>query len=210
MQQDLRKLTSFIFVLGASLSMAACSGGDSARATVDRYFAAARKMDGQTMSEQILPANAEAVESARELLAEDGDEYLAVFADYLKGNAAKMTYEIKDVKEDGDKAQATVEARYVNGGPLIQATLGEAIGKMFASAFSGEQPTQEETNQLFSEIMKDKQQALEETFLTKTITIDLLRQDDAWYIEEVTDDMTDVITSGFLSVFDGMDEIFGQ
>lgn len=206
----MKKLMSLLMMGLLMVGLVACGAPGSPKATVESYFVAAKKLDTEAMSRQILPENTEAVAKTNEALGEKDDEFSKVFLDYLKTNAAKMTYEIKQVDESGDNALVTVESRYVNGAPLIQTVLAEAIGKMFESAFSGQQPTEEETNKLFTDLLREKQGEIEETFLTQTLEIPLVKSNGKWYIKEADDEMLDVVTSGFVSAFAGMADAFGQ
>ena len=67
--------------------------------------------------------------------------------DYLKANA-KNIYKIKDTKINDDTAVVTVDFKYVNGGPIIKATIAEYFAKGLSLVFSGIELTEEETSQI--------------------------------------------------------------
>ena len=68
--------------------------------------------------------------------------------------------------------------------------------KMLPLAFSGTEMTEEETNQMFADTMKEQAEIVSETFKETTLKIDLVKQDNEWYITEITDEMMDVVLSG--------------
>lgn len=206
----MKKLFSLWMAGLMMIGLVACGAPASPKSTVESYFNAAKKLDSEAMSRQILPENTEAIAKTNEALVEAEDDSSKVFLDYLKANAAKMTYEITNVDESGDNAVVTIKSRYVNGAPVIQSVMEEAISKMFESAFSSQQPTEEETSKLFTDLMKEKQGEIEETFLTQTLQIPLVKSNGKWYINEVEDKMLDVVTSGFVSVFAGMADAFNN
>lgn len=118
---------------------------------------------------------------------------------HLKTNAGKMTYKISESEVNGDKAVVTVDCKYVDGGVLLKATLGEAFAKILGMSFTGVEPTDEEMGQMFISIMQEQSKTLGETYSEDTLKINCIKQDDVWYIEEVSEEMLDVVMSGFIS-----------
>ncbi len=129
--------------------------------------------------------------------------------DYLKTNAGKMTYKVTGSEIDGDKAVVTVDCKYVNGGPLLKATIGEAFSKMMGLAFSGIEMTEEENNQIFMSIMKEQAKLIGETFKEATIKINCIKEQDTWYIAETNDELLDVVMSGFMTAGKEIADSFG-
>src|SRR5699024_2501075 len=130
---------------------------------------------------------------------EDQDALEVYFLDYIKSNAKKITYEIKESKIDGDNATVAVDFKYVNGGPLLKATFGEYMKEAFASAFTGKELTDEENSEIFISAMEAQSEKMEETFTEKTLNIECVKIEDNWYIDDPSDELLDVIMSGILS-----------
>lgn len=206
----MKKLISGLLLFVMMVSLSGCGSTASAKGTVEQYFAAAKKLDTETMKKLIVPSNTDDADMMDDMNDAEEDASAKFFLDYLKTNAGKMTYKVLDETIDEDQAVVKVESRYVDGAPLIQATFGEAMIKMLGEAFSGQEPTEEETTQMFEDIMKEQQEKIDETFKTVTMDIDLVHQDDQWYIREVNDDMSDVISSGFFSALEGFGDAFGD
>jgi hypothetical protein len=208
-RNEMKKVISIIAATLMLLSLAGCSGAkpDSA---VDKFFSAAKKLDVDAMGASIAPSNTEDVQKAKDILTgEEEDEYAKYFLDYLQKNAEKMEYTITGTETNGDKAVVTVDCKYVDGGPLLRATVGEFFTKLLGMAFTGEEPTEEETNQMFVNIMQEQTAIISETYQEKTIDINCVQQDGVWYIEEVNDDMLDVVLSGFMTVGSELAESLG-
>lgn len=193
-------------------SLTSCTNGVKAEDTVKGYFQAAKNFDGKAMAGFIAPSNAtdrKEMEGLGSATAEENDisQYML---SYLKGNAKKMTYQVKSSQEDANKAKVTVESRYVDGGPFMKEVMGEALGQMITLAFSGKEPTEEEISTMFSSVIKENSGSHPETFKTETLDIELVKVENKWYINQVDNKMQDVITSGFFSVVDEMGDAFSQ
>lgn len=190
-----------------SLALLAGCSGAKPESTVEAFFTAGQQLDAEAMAATILSTNEEEVTETEELLLDDSNEYLV---EYFKTNAEKMTYEVTGSEVDGDKAVVTINAKYVDGAPLIQATISSAFMKMLPLAFSGVEMTEEETNQMFADTMKEQAEIVSETFKEATLKIDLIKEGNEWYITEITDEMMDVVMSGFMSLSTELEGAFEE
>jgi len=190
-----------------SLALLAGCSGAKPESTVEEFFTAGQQLDTEAMAATILSSNEEEVTETEELITDDSNEYLV---EYFKANAEKMTYEVTGSEVDGDKAVVTINAKYVDGAPLIKATISSAFMKMLPLAFSGTEMTEEETNQMFADTMKEQAEIVSETFKESILKIDLVKQDNEWYITEITDEMMDVVMSGFMSLSTELEGAFEE
>lgn len=195
----MKKLLLFFSLLLMIISLAGC-GSAKPEDTVEKYFTAAQKLDFETMASTIVPTNEKDVQEAKDLMNEElKDEYTKYFVDYLKKNADKISYSINGSEVNGDKAVVTANCKYIDGGPLLKATVGELFSKMIGKAFTGVEPTEEETSQMFLSIMQEQSKNFGETYVEKAIKINCVQRDGTWYIENLSDDIQDVVMSGFIS-----------
>lgn len=200
----MKKVVLAMVLVAMLISVVGCSKAKPEEA-VSTYFDAFQKQDVETMETVVIASSTqEAVENNE---AEDDTEYVKYFEDYLKNNAEKMTYKVIDSEVDEDKAIVTVDCRYINGGPLLKATIGEVFQKIIGMAFAGIEMSEEETNQMFLSTMKEQSKTIGETYKEITIKIDCVKQDGKWFIAEVSDEMSDILTSGFTSVGKELDSI---
>ena len=145
----MKKFISSLLLVMMIISLTACgSSTPSAKKTVEQYLSAAKKLDAETMSELVIPSNTEDAEIMENLTLEDEDSYSKFFAKFFKDNANKMTYNILESTENGDEANVSVETKYIDGGPLIAATMSEAITKMLGIALQGKEPSDDEIDEM--------------------------------------------------------------
>jgi hypothetical protein len=168
--------------------------------TVENFFRAAQQFDMDGMTQTMVPSNAgDMIElnSAADLGGED--DYSPYLLEYLQSNAEKITYTITESNAVHDEAHVTVAVNYVDSGPVFQATIGEYFLQSFAQAFTDDEMTDEESDQLFDSIMKDQINTIDETYVETTVRIELVRMEDTWYIKEASEELLDVVMSGFIS-----------
>lgn len=204
----MRRLLAIITILILSFSLSSC-GDPKPDEAIDKYLKAAQGFDIETMAAAIAPSNKEDVEETKTILEDEEDEYTKYFRDYLKTNAGKMTYKIVGSQVDGDKAVVNVDFRYVDGGPLIKATIAEVFSKMFGLAFTGVEITDEETGQIFITAMEEQSEIIPETYKEVSIPISCILEDGIWYISEIDDELSDVIMSGFITAGKEISDSFG-
>lgn len=203
----MKKLISVFLMFAMILSFSAC-GTAKPEDTVKSYLSAAKKFDTEEMTKYVLETNS-ATDETTTVADEDEDEgeddaFLDFFEAYMKDNASKLTYKTSNSEVDGENAVVTVEIKYVDGSALIKAVMGVYMQQMFASAFSNEKTSDEKTNAMMSEIMKEEMNKTAETFKEVALKINCVLKNKTWYIEEVSDELSNVLSSGF---FNTMTEI---
>lgn len=194
------------------LSLAGC-GAAKPEATVEKFFTAAQKLDAETMASTIVPSNTKDVTDMKSMLSteqvpEDQVVLYEYLSEYLKSNAGKMTFKVTGSEINGDNAVVTVDCKYVDAGPVFKATMGALMQKMLSIAFSGTEIAEEQTSQMFVDTMKEQANSMSETYKESTVKVNCIKQDNTWYISETTDEIKDVVTSGFVTASKDMGGIF--
>jgi len=202
----MKKLILAITMLAILFSFAACGEEEQPDAVVDQYFQAAQQLDIEKMSTTILPTNTEGIEETENFLSSEEDVYSNYFIEYIKGNAEKMTYTIQETAEDGDQAVVTVDCKYIDVAPVLEATINDVFSEVFDRAMAGEDMTEEETAQMFVESMKAQVESTDETYAEKTIDVNVEKLDGQWYIADINDDLLDVTTCGFFAASETADQ----
>lgn len=197
----MRKLISILVMVTMVLTVSGCFSSDKPESTVKEFIGAAKVFDVEKMESLINPSNSSEKEDIAELTKEeDGNEqYQKYFMEYLKENAGKIKYEVKDTEIDSNSAVVTVDFKYIDGAPILKATLTEYITKAFPLAFSGVEITDEDASQMFLTAMQEQRKTIEESYVEKTISIKCIKVDSKWYIDEVSDELLDVLMSNFIS-----------
>lgn len=196
----MRKLVS-IFVIFAILFTVGCSSAPKPESTVSEFIEAGKKFDFIQMRAKINPSNLGSLEKITDLNKEDSENiYQKHFFNYFKENATKITYTVKASKIENDKAIVSVNLKYVNGGPLLIATLGDVLGRLMTLALSGTRVSDEETGQMFIDSLEAQKKNNLESFTEKTLDIQLIMLDKKWYIDKPNEEFIDIFLSNFISV----------
>ena len=138
------------------------------------------------------------------------DKYEKYFLDYLKNNAKKLSYSIKDTQISDDTATVKVDVKYIDGTPLIKDTISEYLTQAFSSVMSGSDMSDEEMSQMLLSIMQEKQKTLTDSYVEKTLAVKCVKVNGNWYIEEVTDDLLNVVSSNFYSLAKSISDSFNS
>lgn len=177
--------------------------------TVTKFFRAAQRFDGEALAAFIDPSKTELISETKSINGLEDDEEMPKFLlDLFKTNAKKIDYKIIETVVDGNNALVTVEAKYLDSGPILKGTIAEAFVKLMEIAFSGNEITDEETDEIFQTTMQEQIKLLEETYKEATLNINLTMVDSTWYLTDVDEALMDVIMSGFISAGEEISEAF--
>lgn len=194
----MKKIFSLLLLLIISVSLSGCAT-EKPEGTVNRFFNAGKQFDFEKMKAEVDPSDTSNNETFDKSFNGEDNQYQKYFLDYLKSNATKIEYVIKESKVEGDKAVVVVNAKYVNGGPLVKETIGEVFKQALTNAFSGVEMTEEATQKLFVDTLTAKLKSDEPVLIEKTLSINCIQIDKKWYIAEISDNILDVLTSNFVS-----------
>lgn len=114
---------------------------------------------------------------------------------YLKENAAKITYEIKSVVKEKERAVVTVDFNYVNGITILAESHQEIIEEMEAAILYGKGMNIGEIDSLFTNILEKYQMITLDSFRDKSVDLKLVKIDKQWYLDEISADLLDVFVS---------------
>lgn len=203
----MKKVISSLLACLILLSLVGC-GGTAAKPddTVKGFMEAAKTFDFEKMATYINPDNIGDLDAvSSDINTNESEKY---FMDYLKDQAAKMSYEIKSSQTDGDSATVTVSCKYIDGTPLLKETISEYFVQAFAKAFSGTEFTDEDSNNLMKDIMAEKQKSIEDTYIEKDVDIKCVKISDKWLIDSVGEDIGNVITANFIAAANEISSAF--
>jgi hypothetical protein len=176
---------------------------------VSGFFDASKKADYKTVLTYIEPTQISDRFKIESITGDNSENLVQEFyLTYIKSRASKMTYEITNSEINGDNASVTVKAKYIDGGIILKAAMGEVITKAMSLAFSGQEPTDDEMNKLFLDTINEKANSISDTYKEVTLKIDCVKSDGKWYILEVSDDLVDVVSLGFLSAAGDISDVF--
>ncbi|MGO0905465.1 hypothetical protein ACTPC6_06755 [Clostridioides difficile] len=192
MKKIILLLTTFLL----AISLTACSSAKP-EDTINSFFSSAKKFDFEGMNKVMENNDEKYKDIVKELETEDPSTQYVL--DYLKNNASKITYTIKDSEIKDNNAKIQVECKFVDSTPLLKEIVGEAFTKMLGMSFSGQDLTDEKTTEMLVSIMKEKQKSVEETFVTKTVEFECTKKDNKWIISSANDALADVLLSNLVT-----------
>ena len=204
----MKKAIALVLILALTLSLTAC--GSKPETAVDKFFSAVKTYDSEAMTNALIPTATDGLGSASEYLKESTDPIAAPFMEYLKGNAAKITYEVTGAKVNGDEATVTVKCKYVDGSQLFAKIIQELFTELMTAAFSGKELTEAQMTQIGVDLLNKNLSTATETFTEKTIDISCVNVDGTWYVANVSDEMADVVSSNLFTAAKGLADSFGQ
>ncbi|MCC0730099.1 MULTISPECIES: DUF4878 domain-containing protein [unclassified Clostridioides] len=192
MKKIILLLTTFLL----AIFLTACSSAKP-EDTINNFFSSAKKFDFEGMNKVMENNDEKYKDILKELETEDPSAQYVL--DYLKNNASKITYTIKDSEIKNNNAKIQVECKFVDSTPLLKEIIAEAFTKMLGMSFSGQDLTDEKTTEMLVSIMKEKQKSVEETFVTKTVEFECTKKDNKWIISSANDALADVLLSNLVT-----------
>ena len=137
----------------------------------------------QTLSSDVVSDLNSVVETDNDLT----DEQKELYKDIIKSNYQKMTYTIKDTKEDGDEAIVTAEIEVVDYSTILSDV------KLYLQEHAEEFMTNNEHDPIkYNDYKLEKIKSAKEK-VKYTIDFSLTKIDDEWQLDELTKDSKDKI-----------------
>lgn len=207
----MKKIIASVLAIALFLSLAGCGASSKPEDVVSTYCNAMKNFDTETASQCMVSGDSDFDDALTSDEEGDGanlgDERLI---EYLKTNAAKMTFKVGTATVEGDTATVPVSFTYVDASAVISAALGEYITQALGLALSGaDEATMEE---LFTTIFLEKAEATELGEVTSDITFRCEKVDDTWKITTPSDEdvaaISAVISGNITSVLESMSESF--
>lgn len=162
--------------------------------TVMDFLTCVQNMDFDGMSAFLQSQDLSALDNA--------DIRNEAYADFFRTNSSKMTYKIlkNAFHIENGTASVTVLLRYIDGEEIYRESITEFLRQMVSTAFSGKQPSEEETRQMLSSILMEKAESMEDVFTESQVTYPLIQIDDDWKIVALDEDTVRIMSSNFVNV----------
>lgn len=171
----------------------ACSASNPENA-VKSYLSAYKNFNQEKMDKFLLETGDRAEGTTND--DDKDDEYYKPFEEYIASNASKLSYDIIKSEVDGAKAVVTVDFKYVDGSDLFEAVMDAYMQKMFDFMASSAELPDGAIAAMLSDLMKEEMKKTPEVFEEATLQIECVRKDRTWYIEELSDEVANVLSSG--------------
>lgn len=162
--------------------------------TVNLFLESVRKMDFTSMENLLQSKDLSALDNA--------DVRNATYEEFFKEINSKMTYNIYKNSFDmqNGTARITVHIKYIDGSDIYKETISEFLRQIVSTAFSGEELTEEETQQKLASILSEKARTLEDKFSETDIVYPLIKTGDQWKIVALDEETVKLMSANFKSV----------
>lgn len=165
--------------------------------TAEQFLDSMQKMDFTTMESLLQSSDLSALDNA--------DIRNAAYTDFFTAINQKMTYKITGNRFDIQNGTASVTAHitYVNGTNIYKETITEFLRQIVASAYSGAQLSEEETQEKLASILNEKAKSSEkDEFSEADIIYPLIKTNEGWKIVSLDDATVKIMSANFKSVED--------
>lgn len=196
----MKKIICFLLILMLTFSVVGCSS-ENPEKTVSSFLDSFFYGDFEEANGYVLDAEDISYESA---FAETTMESDAELDEALQTAYEKSTYEILSSTIDGDTAEVETKITVPNLGSIFSEIIQEALPLAFVSAFT-EDASDEEMDEFMSNMLIDKLNSDDIPMVTKTVNINLVKEDGTWLIE-MDDILLDALSGNMSTILD----LFGE
>ena len=130
----------------------------------------------------------------------DSTENTELEKEILNSCFSQLEWKIAETKKDGDTAVVTVDITNKDFSNVMQEIFSEMMAQAFASAFNGQEMTEEDTMKL----MKEKIDEVTAT-TTNTEKINMVKEDGIWKFSD-SDELANMLLPGFSSRIESMQD----
>lgn len=196
---SLKKLICTLLALVLVISVVGCSRKSSPESSVSGYldaFIDGKPEEGKKFLKDTINLSDEG-ESIESIQNTDPE-----FDKAMKKAYGKITYKILDSTVNGDTAQVKTEITAPDLKSILMEIIQESISLAFINAFS--ENADDNMDELMNTMLIDKLNSEDIPMVTKTININLVKEDDLWLIV-MDDNLLDALTgnmSALTNIFD--------
>lgn len=120
----------------------------------------------------------------------------------------KMTFEIKKTSFSlaNGTANVTAKIRYIDGSDIYKETITEFLKQIVSTAFSGEELTEEQTQQKLAALLEEKAGTVQDKFAETEITYSLIKAGGYWKIVSLDAETVKFMSANFTNVQDEINQ----
>lgn len=120
----------------------------------------------------------------------------------------KMTFDIKktDFNIINETANISVKIKYIDGSDIYKETITEFLKQIVATAFSGQELTEEQTQQKLASLLEEKAGSMEDKFAETEITYPLIKAGSKWKIVSLDNATVKLMSANFTNVQDEINQ----
>lgn len=167
---------------------------------LETFLTNVQKMDFQGMEAGLQSNDLSALDHA--------DITTAAYQSFFQMVNQKMTFEIKKTEFNimDETANITARIRYIDGSDIYKETITEFLKQIVASAFSGQELTEEETQQKLASLLEETASSTEDKFTETEITYPLIKAGGKWKIVALDGETVKLMSANFTNVQDEINQ----
>lgn len=168
--------------------------------TVKTFLTDVQKMNFDGMKAQLQSNDLSALDNA--------DITNEAYKTFFQNVNQKMTFSIKKTEFNiiNETASITTKIKYIDGSDIYKETITEFLKQIVATAFSGQQLTEEETQQKLAALLEEKSAAISNTFAETEITYPLIKAGGKWKIVALDGETVKMMSANFTNVQDEINQ----
>ncbi len=168
--------------------------------TVKTFLTDVQKMNFDGMKAQLQSNDLSALDNA--------DITNEAYKTFFQNVNQKMTFSIKKTEFNiiNETASITAKIKYIDGSDIYKETITEFLKQIVATAFSGQQLTEEETQQKLAALLEEKSAAISNTFAETEITYPLIKAGGKWKIVALDGETVKMMSANFTNVQDEINQ----
>lgn len=168
--------------------------------TVKTFLTDVQKMNFDGMKAQLQSNDLSALDNA--------DITNEAYKTFFQNVNQKMIFSIKKTEFNiiNETASITTKIKYIDGSDIYKETITEFLKQIVATAFSGQQLTEEETQQKLAALLEEKSAAISNTFAETEITYPLIKAGGKWKIVALDGETVKMMSANFTNVQDEINQ----
>lgn len=187
------KIITIIMAAIIVFTLASCGAQGDPKGTVDAYMKAYQKLDAEKM-EECFPGQGASI-----------DEETYGYSDFF----SRITYELEDTTQDGDKATQKIKITTVDMAALMTEIIAEAATEMLSHLGDSDF----DSDAYMSELLREKMSSPDAKLITSTVTVNLEKNADGkWIISapEQNGEFLNALSGGLVtSLSDSLGSLLG-
>ena len=184
------------------LALAACGGSFATpQKTAAAFFRAMQTLDVDAMN---------ACGTDNELLvwdfaAQDNGDAQQVLA-FLRDLAAQIDYSVTETAVEDDRARVAVTVQYADASLFVKSTMTDVMANMMMALFG--EDVDDNAQSQFYQLLREKLKTETPPLQTADVTLQMVKTDDGWRIEELPDALLTVMTGNTTDMLQEAAETF--
>ena len=197
-----RRIVTVALLVMFLIGMAGCQGaGAKPEATVKELMESIKSFDLEGIQAVLVDGE------TLDFELDEDEQFAKELLNVIKSSASKLSYKIGEVRIEEDRAFVDVEAEHVDLSEYFAEAIGEYMVEAMALAFSGDDVSDEEMDQLGADIFA--RTPVGENKATTTTTVELVKNEEGnWMVVEMNDGLLNIYSSNIYAVTEEMNDAF--